>query len=109
MKDDIINRGMFRFDYDLFVLVGCIAMYGRVGCSLRGLLGLTYRDVSSSSFRGLQYKLSSLISFGYVVKTRRGNSVRYSISSHAEKLIIKSIGRDALRDMALLVKEALKA
>lgn len=107
MKQDVYGRGFGGFASDVLVLVGCIAMHGSGGCSLRKVHSFVYSSINNITVRAVSYKLKYLIDVGYVKKKRLGNRCVYCISSHAEKLIVKSLGRDELRNMARLVKDSM--
>lgn len=108
MRKDVTGRGMRGFNTDLFVCFGLVGMFGKVGCSCLAVHKLFYSNsVNGVAYESTRDRLSSLIGLGFVVKRRQANKVYYSISSHAEKLIVKSLGRDELRGIARLVKDSM--
>ena len=106
---DSINRGFGRgFSNDIWLLFGCIASVGSVGLTSYGCCSMMYGSWNAVNSRSITYRLKSLKDMGYIVSFRYKGRVRYKISSHAEKLIVKSIGKDQLRSIAQFVKASIK-
>lgn len=92
-----------------FMLLGMLACYGGRNGLSRTRLTLCMNIVHSGiTLRATGAKLNVLKGYGYVVGVKRGRVVYYMLSSHAEKLLIKSVGRDELKRMNAEMRALLK-
>lgn len=90
------------------MLFSLLVTVGSYGMTCFGCCRMLYSNRNGSNVRRLQYRLKFLIDSGYLVKFYYKGRCRYKISSHAEKLILKSLGKDNIRDMADYIKSCLK-
>lgn len=108
IHSDCLVRGFSGFSPDVFMLFGCLASVGSYGLTCFGCCKMLYSNRNGGNVRRLQYRLKWLCDADFVVSYRYKGRVRYKISSHAEKLIIKSIGKDQLRSIAQFIKASIK-
>lgn len=113
--------GRTGFTSDYFVLFMCVAVgvsvvhrrkrVGRGGVSVSYLVGVIYNSVNSSLLRGVNYKLSLMVESGLLVRNRSvgsfGMCYLYSISIHAEKLLLSKISKKELLGLNGLVRSML--
>lgn len=107
-RGDAIDRGVRGLNADVFILFCFIVCGGGYGVSARGCCLFIYSSINASNYRSSGYRLKWLIDARFVVSFRYKGRVRYKISSHAEKLIVKSIGKDQLRSIAQFVRASIK-
>lgn len=87
--------------YWCLLLLGC---FGRVGVTSFGLHTLFNISFNTVVLRNTQRLLFVLVSCGLVIRSKNGNSVMYSLSFQAEKLIFSGIDKSALLELSAMVK-----
>lgn len=107
-RKDAIGRGIRGINADVFMLFCYVVLGGGVGVTARSCCYFIYSNDNASNHRSNGYRLKWLVDAGFVVTYRYKGRVRYRMSSHAEKLIIKSLGKDVIRNIALFVKDSIK-
>ena len=105
---DSVDRGFRGFNPDVWLLFVSLCSVGGYGLTVNGCCSMVFNSGNASNVRSVQYRLKWLCDAGFVVSFRYKGRVRYKISSHAEKLIVKSIGKDQLKSIAQFVKASIK-
>jgi len=90
----------------MFALVVTIGYAGNTPST--GLYRLMYGNSGSVTLRSFVGRLQTLAKHGLVVKKWSRGAYRYSLSPLCLSLVRKSVGREALRDMHAIVKDAVK-
>lgn len=100
------GRGGANITFDTFLLFGFIAMHDSKGVSAYACRQYLFASENDVSYRSVRYKLAMLARLGYIVNLGRSTKSVWKLTDLATGLVIKSIGRDALRESALLVKSS---
>lgn len=101
LSNDIAIRHGLRhgFQLDWFIILGVVGNAGVNGLSVSGIMMAYCSSTNGVSLRKLRLKCEVLTKYGYLSRVRRGRFYYYVLSSHAEKLLIKAVGREELREM----------
>lgn len=95
-----------RYTNDMLALVVYIGSVGSVASDT--LYTLMYGNHGSTSRRAFVRRLQTLREYGLVVKKWSRGAYRYSLSPLCLRMVRESVGREALRSMHAIVKDALK-
>lgn len=101
-----VNANGGRYTHDMFALVITIGYAGNAPST--SLYRLMYGNSGGVTLRSFVGRLQTLAKHGLVVKRWSRGAYRYSLSPLCLSLVRKSVGREALRDIHAIVRDALK-